>query len=119
MPTAVAVQWLSWNHARLLALILNALTGLDHYFDSNVDNLSINELFGLRRSQILLNQLDTRFSSNGMNKEIFATIRALGQRTDLIIARGLDRLASASPKLAEEVLLLVVITQLPIFRLSS
>jgi hypothetical protein len=103
MPSTVAIKWISWNHARLLALLLNALTGLDVYFDSNANDLSLNELFGLRRSQIILNHLDTQFSSNGMNKEIFATIRILSKKADLIINRGFDRLKTKNPKLAEEV----------------
>jgi hypothetical protein len=103
MPTTAAIQWLSWNHARLLALILNALGGLELYFDSNPNDLTVNELFGLRRAQTLLHQLDTSFAANGMNKEVFVAIRGLSQKTDMIIERGMDRLKSKNEKLAEEV----------------
>lgn len=103
MPTTAAIQWLSWNHARLLALILNALSGLDLYFDSNPNDLTINELFGLRRAQTLFQELDTEFSRNGMNKEIFVTIKALSQKADLIIERGMDRWRNKNAKLAEKV----------------
>jgi hypothetical protein len=103
MPTAVAIQYLSWNNARILALILNSLTGLVSYFDADVDSLTVNELFGVRMAQTALQQLDAGFSANGLNKEIFSAIRNLSKRADMLVVRGTDRLGSKNADLANEV----------------
>ncbi|KAI6210039.1 Mediator complex subunit rgr-1 [Aphelenchoides besseyi] len=91
MPTIQTVQWLSWNNARLMALLLNSLTGLLTYFDSNVDDLTLDTLFALRIQQSQLQLLNERFSSNGIHREVFSVIGNLSRRTDRLVERGLDR----------------------------
>lgn len=46
--SVVPVTFLSWNTARLLALILNSLTGLLQYYEKEQNNLDVDTLFGLR-----------------------------------------------------------------------
>uniref|UniRef100_A0AC35GB62 N-acetyltransferase domain-containing protein n=1 Tax=Panagrolaimus sp. PS1159 TaxID=55785 RepID=A0AC35GB62_9BILA len=58
---------LSWNSARLLALILNALNGLIFYYDREYSNLSNDAIFGLRVIQ--------DFHGRGYHKDIFDAIR--------------------------------------------
>lgn len=43
----VSIRW-SWDSARLIALVLNALYGLEEYYNSCYKNLNIDGLFGLR-----------------------------------------------------------------------
>lgn len=106
MPTVAGTQWLSWNTARLLALILNALGGLVNYFDKNLNELTVNELFGLRQSQQLLHQINIEFANNGLNKEIFESIRNFSSITERLIERGIDRLSARNAELAKEVRIL-------------
>lgn len=40
--------WLTWNSARLLALILNSLTGSLIYYERELDSLSPDSVLGLR-----------------------------------------------------------------------
>jgi hypothetical protein len=103
MPTVAGVQWLSWNSARLMALILNAMSGLITYFDANPNDLTLNELFGLRQSQQLLHKLDISFAKNGLNREIFHAIANYSVKLERIIERGTDRLTSSNPELAKQV----------------
>lgn len=49
--SAIPINFLSWNTARLLALVLNALTGLLQYFEREHNNLDVDTLFGLRQIQ--------------------------------------------------------------------
>ncbi len=39
---------LSWNSARLLALVLNALHGLLNYYERDYTEIDVDGLFGLR-----------------------------------------------------------------------
>lgn len=43
----LSTQW-SWNSARLIALVLNALYGLEEYYDSHHRELDVDGVFGLR-----------------------------------------------------------------------
>ncbi|VBB34238.1 unnamed protein product, partial [Acanthocheilonema viteae] len=43
----VSTQW-SWDSARLIALVLNALYGLEKYYNDYYKNLDVDGLFGLR-----------------------------------------------------------------------
>lgn len=47
----IPVTWLSWNSARLLALILNALTGLLQFYERDHTELNVDGVFGLRLIQ--------------------------------------------------------------------
>ncbi|KAH7714868.1 hypothetical protein AAVH_17760 [Aphelenchoides avenae] len=47
----IPVTWLSWNNARLLALILNALTGLTQFYERDHAQLNVDGVFGLRLVQ--------------------------------------------------------------------
>jgi hypothetical protein len=47
--------------------------------------------------------LDSSFYNNGLNKEIFISIRNLVKQTDRIIDKGVDRLAHKNSQFAEEV----------------
>lgn len=86
-----------------MALILNALNGLVTYFDTNPNDLTVNELFGLRQSQQLLHKLGVNFSKNGLHREIFHAIGNLSAKTDRILDRGMDRLIANNPELAKQV----------------
>lgn len=49
----VSTQW-SWDSARLIALVLNALYGLEEYYNVHHKNLDVDGLFGLRIIEGLL-----------------------------------------------------------------
>uniref|UniRef100_A0A914Q4Y5 Uncharacterized protein n=1 Tax=Panagrolaimus davidi TaxID=227884 RepID=A0A914Q4Y5_9BILA len=66
---------LSWNSARLLALILNALNGLIFYYDREYSNLSNDAIFGLRVIQGQLDHVYADFHGRGYHKDIFDAIR--------------------------------------------
>ncbi|VDM38684.1 unnamed protein product [Toxocara canis] len=41
-------RYLSWNSARLIALVLNALSGIENYYERHHTQLNVDGLFGLR-----------------------------------------------------------------------
>lgn len=55
--SALPITFLSWNTARLLALVLNSLTGLLQYYEKDQNNLDADALFGLRIIQGFLLKL--------------------------------------------------------------
>lgn len=44
----MALTIVSWNTARLIALILNALTGLQHYYNKELDIINADGIFALK-----------------------------------------------------------------------
>ncbi|KAI6234814.1 UPF0764 protein C16orf89-like protein [Aphelenchoides fujianensis] len=102
MPSLPPIQWLSWNNARLMALLLNALTGLLNFFEGDVQELSLDSLYALRIQQLALHDLNARFSSGGIHREVFASISNLSRRADRLIERGMDHWAEREPQMIAE-----------------
>lgn len=98
MPTF----WLSWNSARLLALILNALNGLFDYYHQNHQELSLEQSFVLEfaKGQFCLkkfrlytfpgylNGIYPTMDSFGYHRDILATVKNLSETAHIILDKA-------------------------------
>lgn len=89
-PTSV---YLGWNSARLIALILNSLTGLEHYYETHYDKLNVDGLFGLRVVQGQLKHLYMDIESQGIDSEIINEMRNLSECAGEIANRAIPFVA--------------------------
>lgn len=81
-------QW-SWNSARLVALILNALFGLEEYYNTHYKELDANGLFGLRIIEGYLKSVEKALGSIGHNVEIVNELRSLSKTAGTVANRAL------------------------------
>uniref|UniRef100_A0A915EMT9 Uncharacterized protein n=1 Tax=Ditylenchus dipsaci TaxID=166011 RepID=A0A915EMT9_9BILA len=75
---ALPIAMLSWNTARLLALVLNCFSGLMQYYQKEqvVNSLDMDAILGLR-SPARLCELNTTNANGGFHQTILSTIRNL------------------------------------------
>lgn len=98
MPPAIHAVFLNWSSARLVALILNALTGLVLYYDKHYAEINVDGLFGLRIIEGQLRRLYVDFDGRGLDGEIIAELRNLSFRASEIANRVLPLIADREPK---------------------
>lgn len=103
MPTGIAEAIrLSWNNARLVALILNALTGILQFCEEQ-QLADVDSLFAMRMAQNALGQMDVEFKGNGLNAAIFNEVRNLSAWSDKLVNEGQSRLRKQAPETAKQV----------------
>ncbi|KAM3728718.1 UPF0764 protein [Dirofilaria immitis] len=89
----ISTQW-SWESARLIALVLNALYGLEEYYNDYYKNLSVDGLFGLRIIEGHLRSIDENVDSHDIHAEIMSEIRNLSLMAGIIANKALPFVAS-------------------------
>ncbi|KAK6112099.1 hypothetical protein QQG55_46310 [Brugia pahangi] len=89
----VSTQW-SWDSARLIALVLNALYGLEQYYNSCYKDLNADGLFGLRIIEGHLKSIQEHVDGRGVDSEIMDEIRNLSLMASMIANKSLPFVAS-------------------------
>ncbi|VDN03435.1 unnamed protein product [Thelazia callipaeda] len=93
------VLWWGWNSARLIALVLNALYGLEGYYMSRSEELTVNCVFGLRIIEGYLKSIQDALHDHDVHPEIMNEIYNIGltasniadKALPFIIQRGKDK----------------------------
>uniref|UniRef100_A0A0R3RJG7 UPF0764 protein C16orf89 homolog n=1 Tax=Elaeophora elaphi TaxID=1147741 RepID=A0A0R3RJG7_9BILA len=93
----VSTQW-SWDSVRLIALVLNALYGLEEYYNGYHKNLNVDGLFGLRIIEGHLGSILESMASHDMDSEIVDEIRNLSLMAGMIANKALPFVANRDRK---------------------
>uniref|UniRef100_A0A915BGC7 Nicastrin n=1 Tax=Parascaris univalens TaxID=6257 RepID=A0A915BGC7_PARUN len=91
------VRGLSWNSARLIALVLNALSGLEKYYNHYHTELDVDGVFGLRIIQGQLNHLYMDFKERNLHSEVVDEIRNLSRCASEIANKAIPFVADRDP----------------------
>uniref|UniRef100_A0A9J2PSF0 Uncharacterized protein n=1 Tax=Ascaris lumbricoides TaxID=6252 RepID=A0A9J2PSF0_ASCLU len=91
------VRYLSWNSARLIALVLNALSGLKKYYKHHHTELDVDGVFGLRIIQGQLNHLYMDFKEQNLDSEVIDEIRNLSRYANEIANKAIPFVANRDP----------------------
>ncbi|KHN77792.1 UPF0764 protein C16orf89 -like protein [Toxocara canis] len=86
-------RYLSWNSARLIALVLNALSGLENYYERHHTQLNVDGLFGLRIIHGQLNQFCEDFEGRDLDSEVVDEMRNLSRRASEIANKAIPYVA--------------------------
>ncbi|KAE9554731.1 hypothetical protein FO519_002059 [Halicephalobus sp. NKZ332] len=94
---APGAVWLTWNSARLLALILNSLTGSLIYYERELESLGPDGVLGLRILEGQMDQLYINYRDKGYHKDIFSAIRNISMKASELAAKGSEKLEERDP----------------------
>ncbi|CAG9535824.1 unnamed protein product [Cercopithifilaria johnstoni] len=89
----VSTQW-SWDSARLIALVLNALYGLEEYYNGYYKDLDVDGLFGLRIIEGHLRSIQENIDDHNIDSEITNEIRNLSLMAGVIANKALPFVAN-------------------------
>ncbi|VDK83230.1 unnamed protein product [Onchocerca ochengi] len=89
----VSTQW-SWEGARLIALVLNALYGLEEYYHDYYKNLNVDGLFGLRIIEGNLKNIAENLDNHNIHSEIMNEMYNLSLMAGMIASKALPFVAN-------------------------
>ncbi|VDK20045.1 unnamed protein product, partial [Anisakis simplex] len=90
-------QYLSWNTARLIALILNALNGIENYYEQHLSELNVDGLFGLRVIQGQLKSISTDLEGSNLDRELMNALYNLSGRANEIAGKAIPYVIERDP----------------------
>ncbi|VDN22108.1 unnamed protein product [Gongylonema pulchrum] len=88
----MVIQW-SWNCARLIALVLNALVGLEQYYNAHHTELDVDGVFGLRIIQGHLTGIEQLLHDEDVHSEIVNEIRNISRSAVALANKALSFVA--------------------------
>ncbi|VDO81613.1 unnamed protein product [Onchocerca flexuosa] len=89
----VSTQW-SWEGARLIALVLNALCGLEEYYHDYYKDLNVVDLFGLRIIEGNLRNIAENVDDHDIHSEIMNEMYNLSLIAGMIANKALPFVAN-------------------------
>ena len=100
---------LTWEAARLIALLLNAITGLVRHMEAETTAgaTTFDTLYSLRLAAVTLGQSAATPTSTRIAIEVFEAMRNLSRASDRLVERGIDQLTATQGDEIEAALFLL------------